>query len=98
MFAGKRAQGSRLTLGAHNLLQGDNIFVVQPFQQLNLPDGGDGEALLLIVHPDLLQGNLVVVPQVIGKEDLPIGSFSYLRQFLVAAQTALSVTPVTPAC
>ena len=52
------------TLRADNLPQVDDVGVVQILEQLNLADGCDGKALLLCVHPDLLQRHLISVPLV----------------------------------
>ena len=49
----------KLTLGADNLPQIDDIDMVQILEQLDLPNGGDGEAFFLSVHADLLQRHLI---------------------------------------
>lgn len=59
-----------LTLRAHDLLEVDDILMVQVLEKLDFADGGDGEALLLIVHPDLLQGHKLIGLVVCGKVHL----------------------------
>ena len=61
-----RLQAVVTTLRAYNLFQGDDIFVVKPLQQLDLSDGCDGEAFLLVVHPDLLQCHTFMAVQVLA--------------------------------
>ena len=62
-----------LTLRADDFPQVDNIGMVQILQQLDLPDGSDWKALLLSVHADLLQGNLLPCPLVCCKVHLRMG-------------------------
>lgn len=45
----------RVLFVCDNLLHVDDALVVELSQDLDLPDGGDGEALLLVVQSDLLQ-------------------------------------------
>jgi hypothetical protein len=52
--------------------------MVQRFEKLDLPDGGDGEALPLIVHADPLERDLGPAPQVGRQVDLAVRALSNL--------------------
>ena len=77
-----------LTLGAHDLFEGDDVLVVQPLQQLDLPDCCDWEALLLVVHPDFLQGHLLLGDHVSRQEHFTIGALPNRVPLVVAARAA----------
>ena len=45
----------------HDLLETDDVLVTQLTQDLDFSDGRDGETLLLVLQPDLLERVLLLV-------------------------------------
>ena len=67
-----------------DLDQVDNVLVAQELQDLDLAQRRDREALLLVLHQDLLQGyDLGLVLAILGLEHLPEGALTDLGQLLV---------------
>jgi hypothetical protein len=66
----------------HYLPQVDDVLVVELSQDLYLSDGGDGEALLLVLESHLLQGHQLAGIDVFGFVHLTVGAFADLRNHL----------------
>ena len=79
----------RVGLVGDHLLQVDDVLVAQLPQDLDLPDGRDGEAFPLVVRPHHLQGDDVVAEGVPGFEDLAKRALPDLGDDLEGVDAAL---------
>lgn len=95
----------RRTVGAHDLAQLDDVVSQQRVQQpvlasgqlgqdLDLADGGDGEALLLVLHLDLLHRHLLAAGLVPRAVHLAVGALPQRHQPVVGVLDATAPAKV----
>jgi hypothetical protein len=67
----------------HNILESHHVGVLELFEKRNLPDGGGGHSFLLLLEPDLFQGDRRARRPVAGLVDDSISPLADLLDFLV---------------
>ena len=90
----KKNGAKKLTLRPDNLLEPDHVRVLQPLEQLDLPDRRDREPFALVVHPHSLERDERPVADVASQVDLAVGPLADLPQLLVAVLDAAAPSPV----
>jgi hypothetical protein len=61
----------------------EDVDVIELFEEFDFAEGGDGEAILLVVHQNLLEGHHLACLLRFGLGDLTKGSFSQLADVFV---------------
>ena len=91
---GGKNGAKKLTLRPDNLLEPDHVRVLEPLEQLDLPDRRDWEPFALVVHAHALERHERAVADVAGEVDLAVRALADLPELLVAVLDAAAAAPL----